>query len=103
MRPRNLSKLSCSFADCQPNAITGFPPVLHNGELLSRLENQAWRTLYDNATTHASARHARFSARAEAEDYKPSKDRLEVLLFAKPFRNLVPECDPGIRGNLEAC
>jgi hypothetical protein len=43
------------------------------------------------------------SARAEAEDYELIKDRLEVLLFAKPFRDLVPECeprDPGSNGGL---
>jgi len=37
---------------CQPFAITGFPPVIHNGELPSRREKkQARRTLYDNAAT----------------------------------------------------
>jgi hypothetical protein len=43
------------------------------------------------------------SARAEAEDGQISKDRWEVLLFAKPFRDFVPECgprDPGSNGGL---
>ena len=38
-----------------------------------------------------------FSAHAEAEDGQISKDRMEVLLFAKPFGNLVPECGLQIR------
>ena len=53
---------------------------------------------------HSSACDGRaYSAHAEAEDGQISKDRWEVLLFAKPFRNLVPECgprDPGSNGGL---
>src|SRR5882724_5419839 len=31
---------------------------------------------------------------------KSKKDRWEVLLFAKPFRNLVPECEPRDWGSI---
>lgn len=44
-----------------------------------------------------------YSAHAEAEDGQISKDRWEVLRFAKPFRDFVPECgprDPGSNGGL---
>jgi hypothetical protein len=47
--------------------------------------------------TLASACNGRaYSAHAEAEDGQIIKDRMEVLLFAKPFRDLVPECGPRI-------
>ena len=37
---------------CQPFAITGFPPVIHNGELPSRREELKRGELFtDNATT----------------------------------------------------
>jgi hypothetical protein len=31
---------------------------------------------------------------------KSKKDRWEVLLFAKPFRNFVPECEPRDSGSI---
>ena len=52
VRPRNLSTLSCRANCCQPFAITGFPPVLHNGECQSGREKLKRGELFnDNATT----------------------------------------------------
>ena len=55
------------------------------------------------ATTRRNASSAlgwQFGHKPKRKTTKPSKDRLEVLLFAKPFRNLVPECEPRDPGSI---
>jgi hypothetical protein len=99
VRPRNLSKLSRRRKRCQPAEATGFPPVFHKQRGVRSI---AWRTLATRDETLPLPSLV-FSAQAEAEDSELIKDRLEVLLFAKPFRDLVPECgprDPGPNGGL---
>jgi hypothetical protein len=98
VRPRNLSKLSRRRERCQPAEATGFPPVFNStGGSIHTLENPL------RTRRNALPLPLPGSAQAEAEDYELIKDRLEVLLFAKPFRDLVPECgprDPGSNGGL---
>ena len=64
------------------------------GAAIQTGKTQAWRTLSGTRRTTLPLARPRISAQAEAEDNQLIKDRLEVLLFAKPFRDLVPECGP---------
>jgi len=59
-----------SRKSCQPFAITGFPPVLHNGELPSGQEKLKRGELFVTTTRRrSSACNGRaYSAHAEAED-----------------------------------
>ena len=100
VRPRNLVKATRRREPCQPAEATGFPPVFNK---YGEAQSIVWRTLTTRDETRFRSPTQPGSARAEAEDYELIKDRLEVLLFAKPFRDLVPECeprDPGSNGGL---
>jgi len=71
------------------------------GAAIQARETQARRTLYrqrDDALPLANAgliRHV-----PTRKTVNTFKDRWEVLLFAKPFRNLVPECEPRDSGSI---
>jgi hypothetical protein len=95
---------------CQPFAITGFPPVIHKRErplrtviyrqLSGEKNSKRGEINRQRSYTLPLGRHC-LSARAERKTVKTKKIAWEVLLFAKPFRNFVPECesrDPGLNG-----
>jgi len=92
-----LDKTTRRCAGCQPAEITGFPPVFNSaGSIHRRLGiNQNWRTLLQHARKRSSAlARYRNPAQAEAEEDSKIKDRWRLCSTRKPFRDIVPECEP---------
>ena len=90
-----------SHKPCQPFAITGFPPVLHNGQLPSGQEkSNAENSLRQRDDALPLAMAGLIRRMPKRKTVKSKKIAWEVLLFAKPFRNLVPECEPRDSGSI---
>ena len=104
VRPRNLSTLSCRANCCQPFAITGFPPVIHNGECRSGREKLKRGELFtDNATTLFRLQwQGLFGACRSGRRSNLKKIAGRFCFSRNPSGTLFPNANPETRGQLEA-
>jgi len=100
VRPRNLSTLSCRANCCQPFAITGFPPVIHNGESLSGREKLKRGELFnDNATTLFRLQwQGLFGACRSGRRSNLKKIAGRFCFSRNPSGTLFPNANPETRG-----
>ena len=101
VRPRNLSTVSCRATTVNPLQSQVFHLLSTTGSCHPGEKTQTRRTLYrqrDDALPVVMAQRIRRMPKRKT--VKSKKDRWEVLLFAKPFRNLVPECEPRDSGSI---
>jgi len=82
VRPRNLLTLSCGCKCCQPFVITGFPPVIHNGEC-----------------PLGSIRARKTQARDTSQPIQPGDSA--ATLFRLGWRCVFGACRSGRRSNLK--
>ena len=79
----------------QPHEITGFPPDFNNaGAFRAGSRTLTGRTIYGTRRNALPWVRAENFGASRHGSHEFIKDRLEVLLLAKPFRDLVPECEP---------
>ena len=93
-----------SLNRCQPFAITGFPPVIHNGELPSGQEKFERGELFtDNATTLFRFAMAGLIGACRSGRRSNLKRSLGRFCFSRnPSGTLFPNADSEIRSQLEA-
>ena len=95
VRPRNL--LTVSFRAKAVNRLQSqdFHLIFNNaGASGQGSTTLTGRAIYPHNETLFRAGWPIFFGAGRHGSYEFIKDRLEVLLLAKPFRNLVPECEP---------
>lgn len=97
-----FSPYESHVTDGNPYVLETFQPYRVASRSVNRLESQDFHLIFTKGTLPPGpwvrATRLRFSrlqrhgksARAEAEDGQIIKDRMEVLLFAKPFREPCP-------------
>jgi hypothetical protein len=96
VRPRNLSKLSRPCDRCQPFEITGFPHLISTvGEFVSRKATFKLENSLQRARKRAPARNGHeFRRTPTRKTMKTLKIAGRLCFSRKPFRDLVPECEP---------